>query len=185
MMTRTTQVYHFEVPPNERALLYDEAVNELNSSTEGVDMAQVQSLKFHTNTWGLSSCNSFADNVMSKMKKVEMIDFSDTVKYRHRSDLCMSTRAILAHASKKNVRVLNLNDNLLEEDGARAFVDFLKENKSLKVLKLSNCGLADKSCIMMLEAFESNPKLQLEELDISGNSFGLEGVEALAKIIGS
>ena len=41
MMTRSMELYHFEVPPNEKALLYDEAVNELNSFTEGVDMAQV------------------------------------------------------------------------------------------------------------------------------------------------
>ena len=39
MMTRTTELYHFEVPPNERTLLYDDAVNELNSFTKGVDMS--------------------------------------------------------------------------------------------------------------------------------------------------
>jgi hypothetical protein len=68
---------------------------------------------------------------MAKMVKVEYIDFSDTVKYKHRSDLCMSVRAILTQAEKKGVTKLNLRDNDMEEDGARAFEDFLKENKTL------------------------------------------------------
>lgn len=68
---------------------------------------------------------------MVKMVNIEYIDFSDTVKYRHRSDLCMSARAILTQASDKKVTKLNMKDNDLESDGARAFVDFLKENKTL------------------------------------------------------
>ena len=148
-MTRSKSLAHFECAPNEKGLLYDEAVAEITSNCEGVELGEIQSLKFHTNTWGLSSCNSFAENVMAKMVKIEHIDFSDTVKYRHRSDLCMSVRAILTQAEDKSVTKLNLRDNDLEEDGARGFVDFLKANKTLEFLDLSNCNLGDKSAIMM------------------------------------
>jgi len=43
----------------------------------------------------------------------------------------MSVRAILAQASNKKVTKLNIRDNDLDEDGARSFADFLKENKTL------------------------------------------------------
>ena len=131
MMSRESTLEHFECAPNVKSLLYDEAVAEITSNCEDEDLDKVQSLKFHANTWGLSSCNSFAENYMAKMVKVEYIDFSDTVKYKHRSDLCMSVRAILTQAEKKGVTKLNLRDNDMEEDGARAFEDFLKENKTL------------------------------------------------------
>ena len=131
MMSRESSLSHFECAPNVNSLLYDEAVAEITSNCEGVELDQIQSLKFHTNTWGLSSCNSFAENVMVKMVKLEYIDFSDTAKFRHRSDLCMSARAILTQAIPFKITKLNLRDNDLEEDGAKGFVDFLKENKTL------------------------------------------------------
>ena len=183
VMSREKSLTHFECPPNVNSLLYDEAVAEITKHSKDIALSEVQSLKFHANTWGLSSCNSFADNVMSKMAKIEHIDFSDTVKYRHRSDLCMSVRAILAQASNKKVTKLNLRDNDLEEDGARAFVDFLKENKTLEFLDITNCNLGDKSAIMMQEALASSPKIKLKELLLGNNTFTLEGIEAISKIV--
>lgn len=70
IMSRKSSLTHFECAPNVKSLLYDEAVAEITSNCEGVDMSQIESLKFHANTWGLSSCNSFADNVMTKMVKI-------------------------------------------------------------------------------------------------------------------
>ena len=74
-------------------------------------------------------------------------------------DLCKSIRALLSEAVNFNIRKLNLKDNFLDEDGARSFVDFLKENKTLQVLNVKNCGMEDESIKMMLEAFKENPSL--------------------------
>ena len=124
-MTKKLQVYHFECPPNFKKLLYDDAVNELKDTCHEVDTEIVNSLKYHINTWGLSSNNWFAENVVVNMAHLNRIDFSDTVKYRHRSDLCMGAKSILASAIDKNIIELDMSSNFLDVDGARAFSDFL------------------------------------------------------------
>ena len=91
--------YHFEVPPNDKNLLFDDAVTALKSASEEIDLSQTTSLKCHVNTWGLSSNNYFADDIVTKMKSLTKIDFSDTVKYRHRSDLCMGIKSLLLAAT--------------------------------------------------------------------------------------
>ena len=75
------------------------------------------------------------------MKELVILDFSDTVKARPRSDLPMSTSSILYEARFFDIIELNLNDNTLGLDGAKAFVEFLEFNKTLKKLKVRGCGL--------------------------------------------
>jgi len=45
----------------------------------------------------------------------------------------------MANAVDKNVQYLDMSVNQLEEDGARAFKDFLAQNNTLRVLKLNTC----------------------------------------------
>jgi hypothetical protein len=44
--------------------MYDAAVEAIQKSCDGVEIEKVNSLKFHTNSWGLSSCNWFAENIV-------------------------------------------------------------------------------------------------------------------------
>jgi Ran GTPase-activating protein (RanGAP) involved in mRNA processing and transport len=84
------------------------------------------------------------------MSNLKTLDTSDTLKFRQRSDLCMSTKALLAAVGQ--IEFLNLSENFLDTDGARAFAEFLSTNKSLKVLKINGCKLSDQSLEMMLES---------------------------------
>jgi len=59
--------------------LYDDAIEEIVENSRGVPVANVTSLKHHVNSWGLSSNNYVADNLICKMKNLENIDFSDTI----------------------------------------------------------------------------------------------------------
>ena len=78
---------------------------------------------------------------------------------------------------------LNFSNNLLEEDGARSFAEFLQHTKTLKVIKAVNCGLSDKSALLMKEAIQKNPSIKLEHLDLSGNPFEKKGMEDLLSFI--
>lgn len=111
MKRSAAEELHFEVPHNVDAKLYDEAVELLQTFVKGVDLSGVHSLKFHTNTWGLSSCNSFADDFIPKMKSLRKIDFSDTVKFRPRSDCPNGCKAILYAAKDFNITNLDLSYN--------------------------------------------------------------------------
>lgn len=72
---------YFEVRPNARGLYYDDAVDELQVFCDGVDLEPVTWIKSHINTWGISSNNWFADEIMPKLPNLEVIDFSDTIHY--------------------------------------------------------------------------------------------------------
>lgn len=98
-------------------------------------------LKHHTNTWGLSSNNWLADEIVSNMVNVHKFDLSDTAKYQHRTDLCLGIRSILLSSIDKNVQQIDLSNNFLDVDGARAFASFLEENTTLEHLKINNCSL--------------------------------------------
>jgi Ran GTPase-activating protein (RanGAP) involved in mRNA processing and transport len=148
---------HLEVDENSKQLLYDDAVNFLKKSCQDIEFEEINSLKFHANTWGLSSSNYFKDDILSKMINLKKLDLSDTLKCRQRSDLCMSIKALLSVV--KDIDTLDLSENFLDTDGARAFVDFLSTNSTLKVFKINGCKLNDESLEMMFEAISKNPKL--------------------------
>jgi Ran GTPase-activating protein (RanGAP) involved in mRNA processing and transport len=87
------------------------------------------------------------------MPNLSRLDFSDTIKYRHRSDMCAGTKAMLYQVRTFNIVYLNLQDNFLDSDGARAFNEFLENNNgSLKTLNVNGCKLGNKSVEMMLES---------------------------------
>jgi hypothetical protein len=54
------EILHLEIPANLESKLFEEALALVSSYCEEVDLTDVDSLKFHTNTWGLSSVKHFA-----------------------------------------------------------------------------------------------------------------------------
>lgn len=143
----TSSVYDIfqEIPTCPDGVYFDDAVAALQEATAGSDLGKITWLKCHVNTWGLSANNWFADEMVSKMKSLTKFDLSDTVKFRHRSDLCMGIKSILMAAVDKNIQYIDMSENFLDMDGGRAFASFLAENRSLKILKVNNCSLGDKA----------------------------------------
>ena len=141
LMSKTISEEFLEVQPNRKKKLYDEAVAELKQFCEGVDLKIITSLKYHANTWGLSSNNSFADEIISEMTQLEKIDFRDTVHFSNRSDLCMGIKSILFAVQNFKIQLIDLSDNFLDGDGARSFAFFLETNTTLKTLRVNNCSL--------------------------------------------
>ena len=70
-----------EIPENKDKKLYDEAVEEIQKSMGKKKLNMIHTLKHHVNTWGLSSNNWLADEMIPKFKNLNHIDFSDTVNY--------------------------------------------------------------------------------------------------------
>lgn len=69
LMTRERIDDFLEIAPNEKNLLFDDAVEELKNC-QGINLEKVSSIKYHTNTWGLSSNNWFADEIITKLKNL-------------------------------------------------------------------------------------------------------------------
>ena len=73
------KINFMEICDNTDKKLYDEAVDVLKKFIGKKKLGLVNSIKYHVNTWGLSSNNWFADEVIPKFKVLAHIDFSDTV----------------------------------------------------------------------------------------------------------
>lgn len=91
---------------------------------------------------------------------------------------------MLLAASDKNIRVIDLSDNFLDVDGARAFASFLEENSTLKQLRINNCSLGQKSCELILKAIEKNKNICLSTIKISCNDLGKDGMVLLGELLG-
>ena len=57
--------YHYEIDPNFKKVVFDEAMEELKELCERKDFSEVSSLKFHTNSWGLSCSAYFGEHYIS------------------------------------------------------------------------------------------------------------------------
>lgn len=103
LLSKSVNENHLEIPTCPNGKLFDDAVACLKEFTKGADLGKISSLKCHVNTWGLSSNNWFADEMVTNMTCLTKFDLSDTVNYRHRSDLCMGIKSILMAAVTKDI----------------------------------------------------------------------------------
>ena len=167
------EINQFVVDPNEEGLIFDFAVHKLKTFCKNeLKPKQVESVKFHANTWGLSSNNFFGETIIPKMKKLREIDLSDTIKYRHRSDMPLGVNSMLKSAIDYKVERINLSDNFLDHDGARSFKVFFESNSTLKIFNASNCSLGDASGAIIEQALSQNSRMQLTELYLQSNNIG-------------
>ena len=64
------EILHLEIPANLESKKFEEALTLVASYCEDVDLTDVDSLKFHANTWGLSAVKHFAENFVPSMKEL-------------------------------------------------------------------------------------------------------------------
>lgn len=116
-------------------------------------------------------------------------------------------KSLLQH---KNLEVLDLYDNNLNEDGAKAFIPVLKELTSLKEINFGDCILNEDLVISVIESISENENIEkldftyaeigndavdkiidllkdkpyLKEVNFNGNQFSRESVEKLNEAFG-
>lgn len=76
-----------------------------------------------------------------------------------------------------------MSDNFLDEDGGKAFALFLETNTTLETLKVNNCKLGQKSCELMIAAFDKNKKMKIIDLQAQGCDFSEEGMKLLSEVL--
>lgn len=93
----------------------------------------------------------------------------------------MSTSAMLAFCQDLKITHIDLSDNFLDVDGGKSFNDFLWTNSHLKCLRLTGCKLGKRTAELMLECWEENKNLRIEELYLNKNDFDEKSMKVLAK----
>lgn len=82
----------------------------------------------------------------------------------------------------KQLVELDLSDNAFGPDGIKAFECLLKDDKALKVLKVTNCGLGPEGGEMIAAALEANDGLTLTTFHAGRDRLENKGIIALAGV---
>ena len=158
-----------EITPNTQPFYFDEATEELQAIFRRSCPKSLTQLKHHANTWGLSSNNWLAENIFPKLNGLRKVDFSENLGRLPRSDINQSIANMLNVCFDKPIDEINVNNNSLGHDGARAFTKFLKNCKHLKTLKMDNCKLSHCSTELILKSVFKNKSLKITTISASGN----------------
>ena len=82
------------------------------------------------------------------------IDFSNIFVSRLRAEIPKSLEVMAISLLPKQLIEIDLSDNAFGPDGIRAFECLLKEDKNLKILKVTNCGLGPEGGEMIAGALK-------------------------------
>ena len=75
---------------------------------------------------------------------------------RLRAELPKSLEVMAVSLLPKQLIEIDLSDNAFGPDGIRAFECLLKEDKNLRILKVTNCGLGPEGGEMIASALRQN-----------------------------
>ena len=92
-----------------------------------------------------------------------------------------ATQLATALTHNHSLTELDMEDNFIADSGAAALGHMLMHNAVLSELKLVGCDITSEGAVQLATALSGNTTLQT--LDISFNLIGIEGVEAVSKII--
>lgn len=114
--------------------------------------------------------------------KLRTIDFSDIFVGRLRAELPKSLNVMAVALRTRPLIEIDLSHNAFGPDGIRAFECLLREDTTLKVLKVNNCGLGPEGGEMIAEALEANHGLRLQVFHACRDRLENKGISALAKV---
>lgn len=82
----------------------------------------------------------------------------------------------------KQLIEIDLSDNAFGPDGIRAFECLLKDDKQLRILKVTNCGLGPGGGEMIAAALSLNTDLKLTHFHAGRDRLENKGITALAEV---
>lgn len=139
----------------------------------------LEEFHFYNNMSGHDGCIAVA-NVLPKMPKLTAFRYASARAGVDASgDLAQSVNANLLQ-----LKSLDLSDCSFEDDGAEQLAEAVGKQKQLQYLKLRDASLGADGAVGVLNAIVSN-KIELLELDLSGNELADEGFEAIAPLLKS
>ena len=101
---------------------------------------------------------------------------------RLRAELPKSLEVMAFALLPKQLIEIDLSDNAFGPDGIRAFECLLKEDKNLKILKVTNCGLGPEGGEMIATALKQNTNLKLTHFHAGRDRLENKGITALAEV---
>ena len=93
------------------------------------------------NSYGREACDYLASIIEKPTPNLVKVDFNDLFVGRKLLELPGSLEVLIRALMNKKIEYLDLSNNAFGPAGIKSFDFLLKEMSSLKVLKVTNCGL--------------------------------------------
>jgi len=158
-----------------------------NSGCNSLDvLASTERITLGGNSYGFEACEWVANTLDSaETPALQAVDFSNIFVSRLRAELPKSLEIMATVLHKKNLIEVDLSDNAFGPDGVRAFECLLKSGSSLKIFKVTNCGLGPEGAEMIADAMSQNADLKLTHFHAGRDRLENKGITALAKVFES
>jgi Ran GTPase-activating protein 1 len=144
----------------------------------------VQKITLGGNSYGFEACEWVAQTLAkTETPALKAIDFSNIFVSRLRAELPKSLKVMAEALLPKCLTEVDLSDNAFGPDGVRAFECLLTTGESLKIFKVTNCGLGPQGAEMIAEAMSMNTDLQLTHFHAGRDRLENKGIEALSAVI--
>lgn len=120
-----------------------------------VDLSKVTKITLGGNSYGFGACEWLAQHLKSQdTPNLRAIDFSNIFVSRLRAEIPRSLEVMAISLLPKQLVEIDLSDNAFGPDGIRAFECLLREEKNLRILKVTNCGLGPEGGEMIANALK-------------------------------
>lgn len=171
---------HFVVKPEQKK--FDSADDVKAAVGADFHLQTISKLTLGGNSYGFEACEWLSQQFGGDTPNLHAIDFSNIFVSRLRAELPKSLNVMATALVGKGLVEVDLSDNAFGPDGIKAFECLLREDKALRILKVTNCGLGPEGGEMIAEALSANEGLQLTTFHAGRDRLENKGITALAAV---
>ncbi|GMF15214.1 unnamed protein product [Phytophthora lilii] len=137
----------------------------------------LEEFHFYNNMSGHDGCVAVA-NVLAQCKKLTLLRYASARAGPDASEAM--ARSVNSHL--RDLKSLDLSDCSFEDEGTTQLAEAISKQSNLQYLKLRDASLCAEGAEKVAKALSSS-KIELLELDLSGNELADEGIAALAPLL--
>jgi Ran GTPase-activating protein 1 len=156
--------------------------SELEPIFANLNFSKVRSINLSGNSYAIAACKWLAENVVSKMTNLSIVNFSDMFTSRLKTEIPLAMVNLMDALMDKEIRLLNVRDNAFGPIGVESLSKFLSKCATLKSLNVSNCGLGPKGSSMIAEYLMANEMLMLTEFYACRSKLEQDGMNAMSEV---
>lgn len=147
-----------------------------------IDYDTVEEITLSGNSYGKEACEYIASLLEKETPKLTKINFNDIFVGRKLDELPKSLEVLAKSIKNKKIEYLDLSHNAFGPAGISSFDFLLKEMSTLKVLKITNCGLGPEGGEMIANALKENKELKLEQFSAGRDRLENKGIKRLSEV---
>ena len=150
--------------------------NSVTSIMNGIlQNSTIKTLRISLSPFSVDNCTSLSSILQQPMCQLRELYIGDC---NIDSGGALQLAAGLTH--NQSLEVISISDNPIGDTGAAALCDAISNNTILQRLSMDSCEITSKGFI---EVSSSLTNTSLQELDMVGNSLGMDGAKAVSKMI--